>query len=155
MHNDGGLRLPAGAIVHFPSTETFVSNGEVYEVPSIQVGEFHESSTSFTGKIFDVPEPLAPGPYLGYCTFYSRVAMLDRPFETSVITTQLVVRYPVNIREIINPTHVSENYPKLYENRNLILTFSQFFRRNYYYYLNESKYLFLFYGNTYELILTI
>lgn len=104
--NTGGMTLPAGARVSFPSTDCFLSENDEFILPNIAPGESLTIPTTFRGRIFDVPEPLHPGPFLGYATFYSKADLLNRPFENAVITTQLVVQYPICIRELKSPNHV-------------------------------------------------
>lgn len=117
--NDGGLNLPDGAFVEFPTVPTFNTTHyqNRYVLPQISSGlwgrKFYEFSggqfevpETFHGKIFQVPEPTTPGPFIGYATVVSQANLIGRPFLDSFVSTQLTVRYPVTMESLTSPTQV-------------------------------------------------
>src|SRR5690348_12654304 len=43
--------------------------------------------TEFRGKIFDIPLPTVPGPFVGHTSFSSRVQLIARNFDTGTFSS--------------------------------------------------------------------
>ena len=96
--NTGGLPLPAGASVFVPSSETINFKPIKYKMSALDANAKITIPTRFCGRIFDMPPPNTPGPFVGKATFKTRAELLGRPFDPSIISKELVVQYPVKLR---------------------------------------------------------
>eukprot|EP01098_Paradermamoeba_levis_P015659 TRINITY_DN8071_c0_g2_i1.p1 TRINITY_DN8071_c0_g2~~TRINITY_DN8071_c0_g2_i1.p1 ORF type:complete len:1022 (+),score=240.84 TRINITY_DN8071_c0_g2_i1:1250-4315(+) len=106
--NTGGLTLPAGFRFQFASTPT-VGCGQEYILPSLAPGGVFVIPYVFRGRIFDVPSPARPGPFLGCATFESSVDLWGRWIDSSILATRLVVQYPIKFQDLSTPLHLGEN----------------------------------------------
>ena len=97
VQNSGGLPLPTGAQLSFPSTSTIQFEHTLYELPELQPGEVFRVPAVFCGRIMDEPSPNAPGPFSRSCKFSSQIKLLGRPFEKSFLEKTVTVEYPVKL----------------------------------------------------------
>ena len=104
--NSGGLPLPTGATLTIPSTNTVKFEPTRFNVPRLDVNETIVVPISFYGRIFDVPSPNRPGPFVGEAIFHPRVELLSRPFEKSFYECKLAVQYPVKIANLRCPENM-------------------------------------------------
>ena len=95
--NKGGLPLPSGAILSFPSTETVLFEPITFTLPEIPVNETFVVPTTFHGRIFDVASPNSPGPLDTEAKLASRITLLGRLFEKSTLERTLTITYPLKI----------------------------------------------------------
>ena len=107
VKNTGGITCPQGSLLSFPSTETVSFEDDVYMLPSLGPGESVTVDKMFTGRIFDVPEPVEAGPFLGKAAFQSKVTLLNRPFYDGYTATELNVSYPVRMLGFTVPTQLA------------------------------------------------
>jgi hypothetical protein len=100
--NQGGIACPAGAVLSFPSTSTaFFSGQNSYVLPAITAGgSLVVSDFFFEGALYDVPSPVAPGPFSGHASFVSAVEMLGRPFLDGAVASQVEMSYPVRFGQV-------------------------------------------------------
>ena len=104
--NSGGLPLPAGAKLFFPSTETVRFEPTVYTMPELAPQETCQVPTIFHGRIFDEPPPNNPGPFISQAHFAPRIELLGRPFEKSFLEQTLTVQYPVKLAFVLSNQNV-------------------------------------------------
>ena len=97
VRNSGGLPLPAGAELSFPSTSTLQFERTTYELPELQPGEVFTVPAAFCGRVMDEPSPNAPGPFSRSCKFSSQIKLLGRPFEKSFLEKTVTVEYPMKL----------------------------------------------------------
>ena len=95
--NSGGLPLPAGAKVFFPSNETARFEPTVYVLPELTPTESFTVPVTFNGRIFDQATPNSSGPLNVQAHVSSRIDFLGRSFEKSVTTKTLPVSYPIKL----------------------------------------------------------
>lgn len=96
VKNTGGLPLPRGAKLFFPTTKSVRFVNTVYKLPEIPPNQSITIPESFEGRIFDQSTPNLPGAFSGEAVFTSRIELLGRPFG-SPLTRVLPVAYPVNL----------------------------------------------------------
>lgn len=106
VRNNGGLPLPKGAKLFFPSTKTVHFVQTVYELPEIPPMTFITVSEQFKGRIFDQPTPNQPGHFTGEASFSPQIELLGRPFGNS-LTHTLEVTYPVKLNFALSRKNVS------------------------------------------------
>ena len=105
--NTGGLPLPAGSKLFFPSSETVRFEDTVYTLPEISPNKSFVVPTSFSGRIFDLAPANEPGPFSTQAVFAPRIELLGRPFEKSSIEQTLPVMYPVKLPFALSRSNVS------------------------------------------------
>ena len=106
VRNNGGLPLPKGAKLFFPSTKTVYFVRTVYELPEIPPMTSITVSEEFKGRIFDQPTPNQPGSFTGEASFSPQIELLGRPFDNS-LTHSLEVAYPVRLNFALSSKDVS------------------------------------------------
>lgn len=104
--NTGGLPLPKGAKLFFPSTMTTRFEPTVYELPEIYPNGSFTVPQIFSGRIFDQCTPNSPGSFSGEASFAPRVELLGRPFENLSKQT-LPVSYPVKLMFALSKKNMS------------------------------------------------
>ena len=97
VRNTGGLSLPTGASVFFPSTESVSFEPTRYNIPELPPNKSGTIPVTFYGRIFDIPSPNTPGPFQSHVEFHPRAELLGRPFEKSFMHQKLTVQYPVRL----------------------------------------------------------
>ena len=105
--NSGGLPLPAGSKLFFPSSETVRFEDTVYTLPEISPKKSFVVPTTFNGRIFDLAPANEPGPFSTQAVFAPRIELLGRPFEKSSIEQTLPVMYPVKLPFALSRGNVS------------------------------------------------
>ena len=105
IKNTGGLPLPEGAKVFFPTTESVRFEPITYELPVIPPNSSFSIPESFRGRIFDKEAPGVPGSFSGVASFSPRVELLGRPFENT-LSKELPVAYPVKLSYALSRKNV-------------------------------------------------
>ena len=105
--NRGGLPLPAGAVLSFPSTDTVLFEATTFALPEIAVNETFVVPTTFCGRIVDHASPNSPGPLNTEARFSSKIDLLGRPFEKSQFEKKLKVTYPLKMSFALSRKTVS------------------------------------------------
>lgn len=104
--NTGGIPLPKGAKLFFPTTKTLRFKTCVYELPEIPPNTSFTVLESFSGRIFDQSTPNLPGCFSGEASFSPQVKLLGRPFDNS-LTQTLPVAYPVKFSFALSRKNIS------------------------------------------------
>jgi hypothetical protein len=107
VRNDGGLSLPKGAKLFFPSTKTISFASTVYELPEIPPNTSITVPLKFKGRIFNQPTPNHPGSFSGEASFSPKIELLGRPFDNN-LTQTLEVAYPVRLGFALSRKDVSK-----------------------------------------------
>lgn len=107
--NSGGLPLPAGAVLSFPSTNTVIFEPMTFVLPEIAVKETFVVPMIFHGRVVDQASPNSPGPLCAEAKFSSRIELLGRLFEKSVLEHKLTVAYPLKISFALSQRTVSRS----------------------------------------------
>ena len=104
IHNDGGLDLPSGAFISFPSSEMIKFESCQIEIPehAVPAGKKYTSPFKFFGRISDLAPPNAAGPQSFKVEFSPRIELLGRPFHNSY-KKELVIQYPVQLGNLYSP----------------------------------------------------
>ena len=105
VQNIGKMTLPEGALVSMVTSSTVKFHPMKVALPPLRQQETHTIVQEFYGRVFDVPPPNKPGPYVGEANFETRVDLLRRPFESGKTLHKLVVQYPIKLESI----HSQEN----------------------------------------------
>ena len=105
--NSGGLPLPAGAVLSFPSTETVRFDPTTFTLPELAVGETLVVPMTFHGRIFDQESPNSPGPLDTEAKLSPRIELLGRPFEKSLLEQKLIITHPLTISFALSRKTVS------------------------------------------------
>ncbi len=105
--NSGGLPLPAGCKLFFPSSETVRFENTIYALPEILPNETFTVPIIFCGRIFDLPPVNEPGPFSTEATFTPRIELLGRPFEKSSLEKVIHVTYPLKLPFALSRSNVS------------------------------------------------
>jgi hypothetical protein len=105
VRNNGGLSLPAGALLVFPDTTTFISDKQAYVLPTIRPNETFIVPQLFYGTIPDIPEASYIGRYLSQSTVASHSELVYRTFNAEPVVTTLPVQYPLQI-SVSGPEHL-------------------------------------------------
>ncbi len=96
--NSGGMPIPEGATVFFPSIQGINFLPTKYYLPGgLEPTRKFTVPEIFKGRLVDQPPPNAPGPFKSSVNVVSRIEMLGRPFEKSFHTRKLDVQYPVKL----------------------------------------------------------
>ncbi len=95
--NHGGLPLPEGVQLSFPSNETVRFEPVTYSIPAIACGESLTSPVSFHGRIFDQVTPNNLGHFSGEAWFAPSLKLLGRPFTHSPAKS-LAISYPIKLK---------------------------------------------------------
>jgi hypothetical protein len=103
IKNVGGLTCPPGAFVSFPSTATANFAADQFPLPQMAPGQIITIDHVFNGTIFDIPEPVQPGPYTGKASFQSQVQLLGRSFYASFVASEINLAYPVLFQSLSVP----------------------------------------------------
>lgn len=104
--NSGGLPLPAGAKLFFPSSETVRFEPTVFTMPELAPEESFQVPITFHGRIADEPPPNAPGAFVSQAHFAPRIELLGRPFEKSILEQTLTVQYPIKLAFALSKLNV-------------------------------------------------
>ena len=104
--NTGGLPIPQGAELSFPTTKTIRFEPVTYKLPEISPNNSFTVPADFKGRIFDQATPNLPGPFSGEASFVPRIDILGRPFDTS-LTKTLPVSYPVKLSFALSRRNIS------------------------------------------------
>lgn len=107
--NNGGLTLPGGALLQFPSTPSAMSANITEILPETRVGNVVESKTVYRLMIPDATGPEKNKNYEKRSLVTSHVSLLGRVFDESLVTQELVVQYPVKITNIVATTWLGPN----------------------------------------------
>lgn len=106
VKNTGGLPLPRGARLSFPTTETVRFEPVTYELPDIPPNTSFVVTESFRGRIFDQATPNLPGSFSGTASFSPQIELLGRTFE-NLLTETLPVSYPVKLSFALSKKNLS------------------------------------------------
>lgn len=107
VKNSGGLPLPEGCKLFFPSSETIRFEDTVYTLPEIPPNETFSVPFTFCGRIFDLAPVNEPGPFSTEASFTPRVELLGRPFEKSSLEKNIRVTYPIKLPFALSRSNVS------------------------------------------------
>lgn len=107
LMNRGGLPLPRGAKLFFPTTKTIRFESSTYEIPEILPKQSFTVPDQFRGRIFDQSTPNSPGPFTAEASFAPRIELLGRPFENSQ-SQILPVLYPVKLSFALSRKNISK-----------------------------------------------
>ena len=105
VKNCGGLPLPQGAEVSFPTNKTVRFESVTYELPAILPGESFTVPIQFHGRIFDQSSPNLPGSFSGQALVSPLVQLLGRPFASSFLKT-LEVSYPMKLTYALSKRNI-------------------------------------------------
>ena len=85
IHNNGGLDLPKGALISFPSSEMIKYESCQIEIPehAVPARKKYTCPFKFFGRISDLAPPNAAGPQSFKVEFSPRIELLGRPFHNS------------------------------------------------------------------------
>jgi len=132
VKNSGGIPLPAGSLLEFPSWKKqdylmyeSLPESDTYSgsciLPMIMVGESYDCNFKFKGRVAQVPSPVfieydcSLGVYIGYppnrlnamLRISSYGSILTSPFEpSSLVHRDLKVQYPIRIEMVEAPTQL-------------------------------------------------
>ena len=106
VQNIGKMTLPEGALASMVSSSTVNFHPMKVALPPLRQQEAHTIVQEFYGRVFDVPPPNKPGPYVGDASFETSVDLLGRPFESAKTLHKLVVQYPIKIENISSPENL-------------------------------------------------
>ncbi|KAI6660569.1 hypothetical protein LOD99_14153 [Oopsacas minuta] len=106
IQNIGSMTLPDGALAYMVSSKTVNFHPMKVALPPLRQQETHTVLQEFYGRVFDVPPPNKPGPYIGEAHFETRVDLLGRPFDSAKTMHTLVVQYPIKIDNISSPENL-------------------------------------------------
>ena len=104
IRNNGGLDLPKGVFISFPSSERVKFESCQIEIPenAVPAGKKYTSPFKFFGRISDLAPPNAAGPQSFKVEFSPRIELLGRPFHNSY-KKELVIQYPVQLGNLYSP----------------------------------------------------
>ena len=106
LTNLGGLPLPRGTTLFFPTTKTIRFEPIRYEIPEIHPKESFTVPDQFQGRIFDQCTPNLPGPFKGKANLAPNIELLGRSFENSH-SQILPVSYPVKFSYALSRRNIS------------------------------------------------
>lgn len=106
--NNGGLCLPAGAVITFNTSPTVTFNPEACTIvlPAIPAGASYVCPENIFGRIYDITVPVTPGTYVGQALFDTSVTLLNRPFLDGVVAADIPIQYPARFQEITSPSQM-------------------------------------------------
>lgn len=106
VQNTGGLDLPYGIRVLIPSTETIKFDPASFDFNTdglVKAGKSYTIPFEFQGRIADLAPPNTPGRQSSSAEFSTRIELLGRPFEQSIVKRELDVQYPVHLGNLHCP----------------------------------------------------
>lgn len=106
VSNTGGIPLPKGARLFFPTTESVRFEPVTYELPDIPPDASFTVPESFRGRIFDQATSNLPGFLSGTASFSPQIELFGRPFDNS-LTNNLPVAYPVKLSFALSKKNIS------------------------------------------------
>ena len=114
VSNTGGLPLPKGAKLLFPTTKTICFESTVFELPELAPNESFSVPVEFKGRIIDQATPNLPGPLSAEASFAPRIELLGRPFEVSLEKT-LQVAYPIRFSFALSRKNIGRGEVSVFE----------------------------------------
>lgn len=109
LMNNGGLTLPGGAVLQFPSTPSAISANITEVLPPLGVRAGMESKTTYRLLIPDAPGPVKNGNYAATSVVTSHITTLGRVYPESLIRHELPVQYPIRVSNITATTWLGPN----------------------------------------------
>ena len=107
IKNTGGLPLPAGCKLFFPSSETVRFEKTVFTLPEILPNKSFSVPDVFCGRVFDLPPVNEPGPFFTEASFIPRIELMGRPFEKSSVEKTIPVTYPLKLPFALSHSNIS------------------------------------------------
>ena len=105
VKNEGGLPLPEGTKLSFPTNETVRFEPITCQIPELLPGESFTVPIQFLGRIFDQSTPNMPGHFTGEARFSPLLQLLGRSF-TSTLYKTLAVSYPVKLNFALSKKNI-------------------------------------------------
>jgi hypothetical protein len=110
--NDGGLQLPAGAVLVAQSTPTLQfhtpSGVLAHQLPAVDVGAELVIEAATEARLFDIPPPELPERFHAFATLTLQTS-LNRPFKWSELSLQVPIAWPVFMAKVECPPVMSLN----------------------------------------------
>jgi hypothetical protein len=98
--NNGGLTLPPGAVLQFPSTPTAISKNVCEVIPQLRVHEVNEAKSSFQLYLPEHRDATQNSSLRKTANIVSHSSLLGRVFPESLVQHPLQVQWPVAIAKI-------------------------------------------------------
>ncbi len=105
LHNTGGLNLPNGAFISFPSTPSIKFESSQFEIPenALPPGKTYTLPFKFYGRVADLEPPNVTGAQAFKAQFSPRIELLGRPFG-NLFKKELSIQYPIQLGNLYSPT---------------------------------------------------